>query len=92
MLDSGSSVSMIPPNVGREYPMVPSEAALAAVRYEIASGNQIPNLDDKLMLVVTREGTWKGRQVEVADIARALESVRSLVKTGHKVVFRVADG
>ena len=26
-------------------------------------------------------------QVEVADIARALQSVRGLMKTGHKVVF-----
>ena len=66
--------------------MVRGEAALAGVRYEIADKNEIPNFGEKLMPVVTREDSWRGFQVEVADIARALQSVRSLVKTGHKVV------
>ena len=39
------------------------------------------------MPVVTREESWRGLKVEDADIARALRSLRSLVKTGHKVVF-----
>ena len=60
---------------------------MAGVRYEIADGNEIPNLGEKLMHVMTREGTWRGLQAEVADIARALQSVRSLVKTWYKVVF-----
>ena len=73
--------------------MVRGEAALAGVRYEIANENEIPNFGEKLMPVVTREDSWRGFQVEVADIARALQSVRSLVKTSHKVVFCIgADG
>ena len=39
------------------------------------------------MPVMTREGTWKGLKAEVADISKAIQSVRSLVKTGDKVVF-----
>ena len=77
----------MPPHVGRDYEVVRGEAAIAGVRYEIADGNEIPNLGEKLMPVMTREGTWRGLQAEVADIARALQSVRSLVRTGHKVVF-----
>ena len=87
ILDSGASVTVVPPHVGRDYEVIRGEAAIAGVRYEIADGNEIPNLGEKLMLVVTREGTWRGLKAEVADIARALQSVRSLVKTGHKVVF-----
>ena len=87
ILDSGASVFVVPPSVGRDYEVVRGEAALAGVRSEIAGGNGIPNLSKKLMLVMTREGTWRGLQAEVADIARALQSVRSLVRTGHKVVF-----
>ena len=60
---------------------------MAGVRYEIADGNEIPNFGETIMLVMTREGTRRGLQAEVADIARALQSVRSLVKTGHTVVF-----
>ena len=60
---------------------------MAGVKYEIADGSQIPNLGEILLQIVTRENTWRGLKVEVADIAQALQSVRSLVKTGHKVVF-----
>ena len=81
------SVTVVPPHDGRDYEVVRGEAAIAGVRYEIADGNEILNLGEKLMLVMTREGTWRGLQAEVADIARALQSVRSLVRTGHKVVF-----
>ena len=87
ILDSGASVTVVPPHVGRDYEVIRGEAAMAGVRYEIADGNEIPNLGEKLMPVMTREGTWRGLKAEVADIARALQSVRSLVKTGHKVVF-----
>ena len=87
ILDSGASVTVIPPHLGRDYEIVKGEAAMAGVRYEIADGNEIPNLGEKLMPVMTREGTWKGLKAEVADISKALQSVRSLVKTGHKVVF-----
>ena len=87
ILDSGASVTVVPPHVGRDYEVIRGEAAMAGVRYEIADGNEIPNLGEKMMPVMTREGTWRGLQAEVADIARALQSVRSLVKTGHKVVF-----
>ena len=59
---------------------------MAGVRYELADGNEIPNPSEKLMPVVTREKSWRGLKVEVADIAMELQSVQSL-KAGHKVVF-----
>ena len=40
---------------------------------------------------MTREGTWRALKVEVADISRPLQSVRSLVKTWHRVVFGGGD-
>ena len=87
IFDSGASVSVVPPSVGGEYDIVCGRAAMAGVKYEIADGSQIPNLGEKLLPIVTRENTWRGLKVEVADIAQALQSVRSLVRTGHKVVF-----
>ena len=55
ILESGASVSVVPPSVGREYEVVRGEAAIAGVRYDIADGNEIPDLGEKLMTVVTRE-------------------------------------
>ena len=54
---------------------------------EIADGSHIPNLGEKFLPIVTRENTRRGIKVKIADIAQALQSVRSLVKTCHKVVF-----
>ena len=87
ILDSGATTTVIPMSVGRAYEVQPSEASKAGVMYEIANGDEIPNLGEKLMPVVTAEGAWKGLLAQVADISKALQSVRSLVKAGHVVVF-----
>ena len=78
---------MIPLHVGKEYDVLPSDASKAGVMYEIADGTEIPNLGEKLMPVVTAEGAWKGLRAQVADVSKALQSVRSLVRSGHVVVF-----
>ena len=91
ILDSGASVTVVPPHVGRDYEITRGEAAIAGVRYEIADGNEIPNLGEKLLPIMTREGTWRALKAEVSDISRPLQSVRSLVKTGHRVVFGGGD-
>ena len=44
------------------------------------------------MPVMTREESWRGLKGEVADIARALRSVRSLVKTSYNVLFGYGAG
>ena len=56
ILESGASISVVPPSVGREYEVVRGEAAMAGVRYEIADGNEIPNFGEKLMPVVIVPG------------------------------------
>ena len=43
------------------------------------------------MLVVTVEGKLQGLYMEVAEIARALQSLRGLLKTGHKQIFGDGD-
>ena len=87
ILDSGASVTVIPPHVGRGYDIQPGEASRAGVRYEVANGEEIPNLWEKNLPVMTEEGTWRGLKAQVADVSKALQSVRGLVKAGHLVVF-----
>ena len=36
---------------------------------------------------MTGEGTVRGTRPQVADVSKALRSVRALVKTGHVVIF-----
>ena len=87
ILDSGATAPVIPPNVGKAYAIQPGDASRAAVTYEFANGEEIPNLGEKLMPVVTAEGTWRGLRAQVADVTKALQSVRTLVQAGHMVVF-----
>ena len=90
ILDSGASVIVIPPHVGRGYEIQPGEASKAGVRYKVANVEEIPNLGEKNLLVMTEEGTWRGLKAQVAEVSKALQSVRGLVKAGHLVV--VGDG
>ena len=92
ILDSEATVTVIPPHVGKEYEVVQSEGSKAGVRYEVANGEEIPNHGDKLLPVVTAEGSWRGMLAQVADVSKALESVRALVRSGHVVVFGDGDG
>ena len=78
---------MIPPHVADGYAIHESAASRAGVQYEIANGDEIPNLGEKLFAVVTEEGTVRGMRPQVADVSKALQSVRALVSTGHVVVF-----
>ena len=91
ILDSGATVTVIPPHVGQSYEVVPSAASRAGVKYEVANGEEIPNLGEKLMPVMTREGSMRGLRAQVADVSKALQSVRALVKAGHVVIFGDGD-
>ena len=91
ILDSGASVTVVPPWLGKGYDVMEGEAARLGVKYEIANGEEIPNLGEKLMPVVTAEGTTRGLRAQVAEVSKPLQAVRSLVRTGHMVIFGDGD-
>ena len=91
ILDSGATATVIPQSVGKAYEIQPGDASRAGVTYEVANGEEIPNLGEKLMPVVTAECTWRGMRAQVADVSKALQSVRTLVRAGHMVVFGDGD-
>ena len=86
-MDSGATVTVIPPHVGKEFVIVPGEASRAGVMYEITTGEEIQNFGEKLMPVMTAEGSRRGLRAQVADVSKALQSVQALVKAGRVVVF-----
>ena len=87
ILDSGATVTVIPPHVGVGYDVMEGEASKAGVKYEVANGEEIPNLGEKLMAIMTAEGSVRGMLAQVADVSKPLQAVRSLVRAGHLVVF-----
>ena len=76
---------MIPPHFASGCAIQDTAVSRAGVQYEVA--NEIPNLGEKLFAIVTEEGTVRGMRPQVADVSKALQSVRALVRTGHVVVF-----
>ena len=87
ILDSGATVTVVPPHLAKEYEILEGEASKAGVKYDIANGEEIPNLGEKLMPIMTSEGTTRGLRAQVADVSKPLQAVRSLVRSGHVVVF-----
>ena len=53
ILDSGATVTVIPPHVGAGYDVQEGEASRAGAKYEDASGEEIPNVGEKLMAVMS---------------------------------------
>ena len=79
ILDSGASVTVIPPHMAAGHPVQESAASRAGVQYEVANGDEIPNLG------VTEEVIVHGMKPQLADVSKALQSVRVSVETGHSV-------
>ena len=87
VVDSGATVPVLSPTMAKLYKVEPSEASLAGVEYEVANGERLANLGQKVMAVYTEEGTLRGMTAQVADVSKMLMSVRHLCKSGHAVVF-----
>ena len=89
IMDSGAHVSVGPRNIGSKagYTVRESAASKAGVCYTAANGGEIPNLGERLLAVVTEEGTVRGMTQQVADVTKPLEAVRANLKSGHAVIF-----
>ena len=86
-MDSGATVTVIPPSTGKLYQLQEGAASKAGVEYAVANGDCIPNLGQKLLPVMTAEGTMRGILAQVANVTDGLQSIRAMYNTGHVVVF-----
>ena len=91
IMDSGATVPVMNPRTGRHYKSSESVGSKAGVMYACANGDTIPNLGEKALPVVTREGSVHGYVSQLADVTTSLQSVRHLHKSGHVVIFDGPD-
>jgi hypothetical protein len=87
VVDSGATVSVMSPEMAAEHEVVPSAASKAGVTYQVANGDEIENLGQKIIPVITDEGYIRGMQPQIANVTTSLESVRQMYNSGHMVVF-----
>ncbi len=91
VVDSGAGVAALHPKQGKAYKIQESEASRNGVTYEVANGDDLPDLGQKCMAVLTAEGTLRGYQPQVAEVSSALQSVRRMLSTKHCVLFGLGD-
>ena len=87
IIDSGATVPVMPPGAAACYPVMPGKASRAGVTYEVANGQELPNLGEKFIAVLTSEGTVRGHLSQVADVSKPLQSVRAMMQSNHQVIF-----
>ena len=87
IMDSGATVTVVPPTVGRLYHVQESPASKAGVEYTVANGDSLPNLGQKMLPLVTAEGTMRGMLAQVANVTDGLQSIRNMYNSGHVVIF-----
>ena len=91
VVDSGAGVSALHPGQGKAYKIQESVASRNGVTYEVANGDDLPDLGQKCMAVLTAEGTLRGYQSQVAEVSSALQSVRRMLSTKHCVLFGLGE-
>lgn len=85
--DSGASDTVLPKGTCEHVPTEPSPGSVAGVRYEVASGETIPNEGQKHVEVVTEDGQQRKITMQVCDVNKALLSIKKTCRAGHRVVF-----
>mgnify|MGYP005697206869 CR=1 FL=1 len=87
IIDSGATVTVVPPWVGKCYSVQESPGSKAGVEYAVANGDSLPNLGQKALPLYTKEGTMRGMMAQVANVTDGLQSVRAMYNSGHIVVL-----
>jgi hypothetical protein len=86
-VDSGANAPVMPPHFGQLYPVQESPGSRNGDSYMAANGGIIPNLGQKMLPVVTKEGAVRGYLSQCADVTTGLQSVIHLNRCGHGVWF-----
>ena len=89
IMDSGAHICIGPPSTGETagYKIEESPDSKSGQVYSAANGSPIPNLGQRIMAVMTEEGSVRGVTQQVGDVTKNLEAIRAVLKTGHAVIF-----
>ena len=86
-LDSGATEAVASADIIKAVATQPGEAMRRGVRYEVASGDLIPNLGEKCFTAVGEQGQERTIKAQVCEVNKALLSVHRMVQAGNTVAF-----
>ena len=64
-----------------------TKALTSGVKYASPTGEEIPNLGEVMLAMITFEGTKKKMRMKAAAVSRPLASVKKICEAGHMVIF-----
>ena len=91
IVDSGATITALHPKDGKAYKLEESAGSKAGVSYGVANGDDLPNVGEKNMAILTAEGTLRGYHTQCAEVSEPLESVRQLLRNKHCVLFGLGE-
>ena len=87
-VDSGACESVIDAETQLPgYEVMETKASRGGLTYVSAAGEDIPNLGELMVPMVTTENTKRCMKMQVAEVTRPLASVKRMCEAGHAVVF-----
>jgi len=86
-VDSGATETVVSEDMITAIETKPGEAMKRGVRYEVASGDLIPNLGEKTFTAIGEGGQERAIKAQVCEVNKALLSVHRMVHAGNTVVF-----
>ena len=87
-VDSGACESVI--DAAEQIPgyeIKETKASRSGLVYASATGEEIPNLGEVLLPMLTKENTKRSMKMQAAEVSRPLASVKRICEAGHVVVF-----
>ena len=82
VMDSGAEESVTYPSMCLQYPVVSSEGSRKGQKYTSASGDEIPNLGEQVLPVVTMDGWETNARYQSADVSKPLNSISEICDGG----------
>ena len=86
-IDSGGVDTVGPNEVGTGFPVQPTEASTKGMFYRAANNTKIAIHGKKALRGYTNEGSEINLDKQIADVKKALGSVRRMCEAGNRVVF-----
>ena len=86
-MDSAASSSVIPLELADTYELQESPGSSVDQFWASATGELIPNVVQRTIAALTREGIIKPMTYQVAPVKKPLNAVCDIVRNNHTVVF-----
>ena len=87
IIDSGACASVMLIDWCPHVDITSAPQSRAKEYFRAVNGNKVYNEGQKLVTMMTREGTKRDLKFTVCDVSKAIGSVSQLCRTGHRFIF-----